>query len=229
MILRQKLYDALFGDAGLPISTPNLYIEFLQDLPDNSHILDVGVGTGIYFENPQCISLIREKCLKIHGIDIVKTDIELAGKRVVSAGLGDKVSVECTSLFSLTGVSQYDAILFSESYPVIDGVLMRSMINWIVKINVYQGKLCFINNIEDAPAPLQRLKPVFSLLGLRNQFGRLVSRDDMLKTFADVGIDESAVEFKLLASATPNYALFRDKIKIPGLNFQMKQYLITIG
>ena len=57
-------------------------------------------------------------------------------------------------------------------------------------------------------------------------FGRLVSTDDMMSMFTSVGI-ESNVTFELLASSTINYALFRDKIKIPGWNFPMKQYMIT--
>lgn len=229
MIFRQKLYDKLFGDKNLPTSTTNLYIKFLQKLPDNSRILDVGVGTGVYFENPDCISLIQHKGLKIHGIDIAEKDIILASKKVEKSGLSHLVKVEHRNIFSINSFSDYNVIIFSESYPVINHILMKSIINHIVSVSSYKGLLQFINNVEDNPNWVQRsTKHLLKYITFGTDFGRVVSTKDMLHMFESAGILPKEVHFEMLASATPNYALFRNKIKLPGLNFEMKQYLVSI-
>lgn len=229
MILRQKLYDALFGDAGLPTSTTNLYFSFLQRVKPGVTILDVGVGTGVYFQDPRCISLIKEKNIKIVGIDINREDIELSSSRISESGMEASIEVRWVDLFKYDrDLNEFDVILFSESYPVIPRDLMKKMLMHIIHSKDFTGELVFINNVEDDPSLFQKTKPhlKYFLLGA-DFFGRLVSTADMMEMFASVGI-ENEVTFELLASSTPNYALFRDKIKIPGLNCEMKQYMISV-
>lgn len=64
MNLRQKLYDFIFTNKNFPTSTANLYLKFLQKLEVNTKILDIGVGTGVYFENEDCVKIIKEKIFK---------------------------------------------------------------------------------------------------------------------------------------------------------------------
>ena len=229
MNLRQKLYDHLFGDVNLPISTTNLYYSFLQRVKQDTKILDIGVGTGIYFEDPRCIKLIKEKNIKIVGIDINKPDIELASQRIIESDLGMNVEAKYVDLFEYDGdLNEFDVILFSESYPVIPRDLMKKMLMFIVHSKGFSGELVFINNVEDAPAWIQKTKPYlrYFLFGFEF-FGRLVSTGDMMGMFTSVGI-ENEVTFELLASSTPNYALFRNRVKLPGLNCEMKQYAISV-
>lgn len=229
MNLRQKLYDHLFGDVNLPISTPSLYYSFLQRMKQDTKILDIGVGTGIYFEDPRCIKLIKEKNIKIVGIDINRPDIELATRRIEVSKLEGYASAKCMNLFEYDGdLNEFDVILFSESYPVIPRDLMKKMLMFIVHSKGFSGELVFINNVEDAPAWIQKTKPYlrYFLFGFEF-FGRLVSTDDMMGMFTSVGI-ENEVTFELLASSTPNYALFRNRVKLPGLNCEMKQYAIFV-
>lgn len=229
MNLRQKLYDHLFGDVNLPISTTNLYHSFLQRMKQGTKILDIGVGTGIYFEDPRCIKLIKEKNIKIVGIDINKPDIELASQRIIESDLHIHVEAKYIDLFEYDGnLNEFDVILFSESYPVIPRDLMKKMLMHIVHSKGFSGELVFINNVEDDPTWVQKIKPnlKYVLFGFEF-FGRLVSTDDMMSMFTSVGI-ESNVTFELLASSTPNYVLFNDRLKLPGLSCLMKQYMIIV-
>lgn len=229
MNLRQKLYDHLFGDVNLPISTTNLYYSFLQRMKQDTKILDIGVGTGIYFEDPRCIKLIKDKNIKIVGIDINKPDIELASQRIIASDLGMHVEAKYIDLFEYdVNLNEFNVILFCESYPVIPRDLMKQMLMHIVHSKGFSGELVFINNVEDDPTWIQKTKPYlrYFLFGFEF-FGRLVSTDDMMGMFTSVGI-ENEVTFELLASSTINYTLFRDRIKIPVWNFPMKQYMITM-
>jgi hypothetical protein len=192
-------------------------------------ILDIGVGTGIYFQDPRCISLIKEKNIKIAGIDINRKDIELASYRISESGMDASIKVCCIDLFKYDrDLNEFDVILFSESYPVIPRDLMKKMLMHIVHSKCFSKELVFINNEEDDPSLFQKTKPYlkYFLFGA-DFFGRLISTADMMEMFSSVGI-ESEVTFELLASSTPNYALFSDKIKIPGLNCEMKQYMISV-
>ena len=227
MNVRQKIYDKIFGDENLSTSTTNLYKLTLEKLDNNLKILDVGVGTGVYFENENCVNLIKSKNLQIHGIDINEDDINLAKRRIIDNNLDSNVSVEYKNLFDLKNIKDYDVIIFSESYPVISENLMFEMLNFIIHINEFKNTIMFINNIEDNPTFLQKYKPYLKHIMVNIDYGRLVSKNDMQLMFKSLNVQN--ITYELLASATANYALFKDKIKLPGLNFEMKQYLIKIN
>jgi ubiquinone/menaquinone biosynthesis C-methylase UbiE len=191
-------------------------------------ILDVGVGTGIYFKDSRCIELIRSKNIKIVGIDINESDIKLASKRIVSSHVCDRVEAKFVDLFQYdVDLNEFDVILFSESFPVIPEDLMMKMLNHILHIKGFKGSLFFINNIEDNPKLLQRVKPFLKYFMFGVEFGRIVSKDDMQRVFKQAGLKEKNVSYELLANSTISYTAFRDKIKIPFWNFTMKHHLIS--
>jgi hypothetical protein len=223
------MYDHLFGDINLPTSTTNLYLSFLQRMKPGIKILDIGVGTGVYFQDSRCTSLIKEKNIKIVGIDINREDIELASCRISGSGMDAFIEVHWVDLFKYDrNLKEFDVILFSESYPVIPRDLMKKMLMHIIHSNGFSGDLVFINNVDDNPGWGQKnSKHLLKYIMFGIEFGRLVSTNDMMETFNSIGI-EHEVTFELLASSTPNYALFRDRIKLPGLNCEMKQYMISV-
>lgn len=226
--LKQKIYAKLFGDENSPISTTNLYLKFLEKIQNNSKVLDVGVGTGIYFKNKKCIDLIRKKNISIYGIDISEDDINVAKKIIVDNNLISYVSVEYKDLLDVEHINQFDLIVFSESYPVIPESLMKDMLNFIINENKFLGKVYFINNIECKPNKIKKIiKPLmkYALFGV--DFGRLVSLNEMENLFKSVGFNKN-LECEFLSSSTPNFILFKNKIKIPGFNYELKQYLISI-
>jgi len=225
--IRQYIYDYLFGYHDNPISTPNLYYEFIKRLNDNQTLLDVGVGTGIYFCNKKCISLIKKKNIKIFGIDINKSDIDLAKKRIISHNLENYVSVENVDFLTLN-LNRFDSILFCESYPVIEKSLMKKFLQHIYNNNKYANNIYFINNIEDDPSIIQKIKPYLKYFFMGNDlFGRLVNKHDMLSLLNDQ-FHLQNILFEVIGQSTINYLLFKNKIKIPGLNFNIKQFLVTV-
>jgi len=194
----------------------------------NTKILDIGVGTGVYFEDQRCIELIRSKNIKIVGIDINESDVKLASKRIVSSCIWDRVYVRCVDLFQYdVDLNEFGVILFSESFPVIPEDLMVKMLNHILHVKGFKGSLMFINNLENNPTRTQRMKPFLRYVMIGIEFGRIVSHDDMSRVLIRVGVKEKNIEYELLAKSTVNYALFRDKINFSFCELQMKQYLIS--
>lgn len=225
---RQRMYDYLFGGKNSPTSTPSLYKKFLERLPNGSRVLDVGVGTGLYFDDRDCVELIKRKGITIHGIDIVDEDVQIAKRRIARNCLSESVVAVTDDLFKIKNFNGYDVILFCESYPVIDKDLMITMLQHI-SCRGFKKTVLFINNIEDNPGPVQRFKSYSRFFGLKFQFGRLVSSEDMMDTFEKLNFDKSGISIELLSSATLNKVLFNDWIKLKGFQFEMKQYLISVN
>lgn len=227
--VRQVLYDRLLGDKNLPTSTPNLYKFFLQQIDYNSKILDVGVGTGIYFENEDCIKLIKEKNIKIYGIDLLEEDINLSKERILKNNLESNVDVNFKNLLEIDNLNDFDIILFCESYSVINENLITLMLEYIIKSKKFNKKICLLNNIEDNPSFLQKnIKPYLKYIIWGTDFGRVISKSNIYNAFKIFDINSDKITFKLIASSTISQMLFSDKFKIPLIDVNMKQYLISI-
>ena len=221
--IRHFTYDLMFGAKHHAINTPNLLARFFEKQDPNQRILDVGVGTGIYFDDPRCCELIRTKNLTILGIDLAGPDIQIAAERIRRNGLADLVRVQAVDLFDLT-LEGFNVIVFTESYPVIPQAIMIRMIQHICR--TFKGQLNFINNIVERPALLQRTKPYLKHIFFGTDWGRLVNCADIDRVFKDGGITEPA-NVELLASATFNETMFGGHFRLPLCDFPLNQYLIS--
>lgn len=129
--IKTFFYNLLFHHSN-PVSTQWGYYEILKKMPENSSLLDVGVGDGIYFINEKVINLIKSKNLKIYGIDIDLPSIKVCQNRIIQYNLENYVKAECVSLFDVkakTESEKYDNILFMESFPVISNELFIEFIS----------------------------------------------------------------------------------------------------
>lgn len=224
--IRQFFYDMTFGDKGLPTSSSNIFRKFLENLPEGSSVLDVGVGTGVYFCDEDCADLIKKKKIRIHGIDINKKDIRTAKKNLTKRDLSAFVRVEFKNLFDIQQFELYDIVLFSESYPVIEPGLMIAMLRHTVKKRGFKKTVAFLNSIERPVSPANRfLKPLLKYAFFGIDFGRVVTFADMRSTLTAGGLTD--IKFEFLATSTINYAFFRELIKVPGWGFPINEYLIT--
>lgn len=118
---RSTVYNATLGY----FYTSGIMRHVLVEIPDNSKILDVGIGTGCAYSHNS--DLIKRKNIHIIGIDIdpgytrkakhtmIDDDLESHVKII----LGDIYEIDCQQDIL---VNSFDFVFFSDSYAVIPGV-----------------------------------------------------------------------------------------------------------
>lgn len=225
---KNYFYDLMFHQNN-PISTQWGYYEILKQLPDNISILDIGVGEGIYFTNPLVVNLIKEKNIKIHGIDIDAMSIIICNQRVIKNNLQSHVKVELKDLFHIH--TKYDYVLFMESFPVIPNHLFTKFISHSKKICnndilLYHN---LINNDEYTELFAFFKSTILYYITL-NDFGKLTTvnmMNDILTKKCDIFSDKISMNVLLKCKYKDMFSLFN---LIPYFrDCEIKQYIITIS
>mmetsp|Transcript_1696 Transcript_1696/g.3976 ORF Transcript_1696/g.3976 Transcript_1696/m.3976 type:complete len:258 (-) Transcript_1696:78-851(-) len=202
--LRSSWYDAIF-DVSNPVSTQNAYVELLKLLRPGSHILDVGVGNGLVFLNPAVQTLIREKDLRIHGVDVDIGAVAIAVERVKEQGLADVVTIEAKDLRTLTKEGDYDYAFFIESYPVIPEELFAELLRYAVEKLRVPEVLLYHNLVPEDEASyfwwdtLRWGKPLMGYMCM-NDFGRLTTVARMKEVVRQWGFSDDRVTMEPLLS-----------------------------
>lgn len=181
---RSRLYDYWLGRNDLRLATPKLFHHFLKTIPDNSIILDVGIGNGACYDKDFNINIIKQKNLKIVGIDIDKDYIDICKQRVIVNNLQNHLSVQLIDLFEFKSDIKFDHIVFTESAPLMSKNLIIKMINYIDNNLIKSStKIHFINNLTDKPHLLFHLKSLIKYVPFINvDFGNILNR----KFFYDI-------------------------------------------
>jgi cyclopropane fatty-acyl-phospholipid synthase-like methyltransferase len=184
MSFRSRLYDFWLGNFG--ITTPELYQKFLESLPDNTRVLDVGVGNGICIE--KCSQIIKSESLQIDGIDIDDEYIQACQERITRCGLSDQVRVFKQDLLTFIPENKYDIVIFMESYPVIPEDLMSKFVLH-AKAHL-SSNIVFIHNLVQEKTLFRTIfKPLLVYTPLIwVDFGRLVSHSDFDKFASTIGL-----------------------------------------
>lgn len=130
--LRSRVYDWLIIGV-----TAMQYHAVLQHLPIDCRLMDVGIGTAAALLHTSNRSLLQDKRVRVHGIDIDAHYVEAAGKAVAEAGLaaspgkdareidaakkGPWVDVRKKSIYDVgdDDVGRYDAAYFSSSLMLV--------------------------------------------------------------------------------------------------------------
>jgi len=186
--IRYLVYSYFFQDSN-PVSTIHGYDKVLQTLPNNSSILDVGCGSGIYFASPKVVRTIKTKKLRIKAIDIDLPATMFCYKRVVDSKLMDHVTVAGMSI--MDEKASYDYVVWMESYPVIDSELFEQL---FAKSRTLATKkiLMYHNLINHKKEPwiyrmMSIFKPLIRCFTLVD-FGRVVLFDDMDTKYCNVDL-----------------------------------------
>lgn len=118
--LKSDVYDATIGH----FYTVRVVMNLLLEIPDNSVILDIGVGTGYtYAANSD---LIKQKNINVVGIDIDPDYIRRAKHAVIDSYLEQNVRLVLADVYKVSEkeipTKQFDFVFFSDSYAVIPDV-----------------------------------------------------------------------------------------------------------
>lgn len=111
---RSFIYDKAIA----PV-TSTWYYELLQHLPEGSHLLDIGIGTGASLVANS--SVLRAKEITVEGVDYESAYVTACKSAVSKAGLGKYVTVHRANIydFSPKGDRLFDNVYFSGSFMVL--------------------------------------------------------------------------------------------------------------
>lgn len=166
-MIRSRIYDALI--LGL---TSKWYAAVIDRLPDGASLLDVGIGTaGALVANAD---RIREKGIRVSGVDIDADYIERAKERVEESGLADYVRVALESVYDHQG-GPYDAVYFSASFMLLPDP-EAALRHCVSRLNP-DGRLYFTQTIQTRRSPVMEcFKPLLKRL-TSIDFGRVTYED----------------------------------------------------
>jgi SAM-dependent methyltransferase len=196
MGLRSWIYDR----ALLPITT-SWYREVLERVPRHSRLLDIGIGTGGALANNA--DLIKERDLRVVGIDIDPDYVVRARARLAEVGLQDHVRVELVSVYDFAETG-FDAAYFSASFMLLPD--SAAALRHVLGLLTQEGRVYFTQTFQDRRSPvLERVKPVLKTLTTID-FGNVTYEPDFLATLDRGGVD--VLEHKTLtAQRTRSYRL----------------------
>ena len=110
-MIRSYIYDALILRL-----TSQWYAEVLKRLPEGAAMLDVGIGTaGALLANAD---LVKQKGLRVTGIDIDADYVKRARRRLQDSPLANRAEVNLECVYDHQG-GPYDAVYFSGSFMLL--------------------------------------------------------------------------------------------------------------
>lgn len=209
--VKSTIYNTTIGH----FYTSGVMRHILVEIPDNSKILDVGIGTGyIYSQNSD---LIKRKNIYVTGIDTDPGYIKHAKHSMIDADLESHVRLLNCDTYTTSKIDidlgSFDFVIFSDSYSSISDVystitFCERYLNRIGIIIV--ASALFDKYDENIDWIKQRLIYVSSI-----DFGNMMIKED-LEQYVEArysgNIDEC---FRVISSA-----------KIPGTEYTIKTYIV---
>ncbi len=169
-----NLYNLIFSDM-----SKLCYNKCLQLYPENARILDVGIGNGVMIKNNHM--LIKEKNLKITGLDINRHYLDHCRKMIVEFKLEKQVSVIHQSVLSFSPPEKhcYDYVFFGQSFMLMNeqGKILEKTKEWLNP----QGKVVFFQTMFKNKSKLMEfVKPRLKFLTTVD-FGKVTYEKDFYK------------------------------------------------
>lgn len=168
-MIRSYIYDALILKL-----TSHWYAAVLDRLPESAELLDVGVGTaGALLANA---GQVREKAIRVTGVDIDADYIRRARRRLADSVLADRAAVRLESVYDHQG-GPYDAVYFSASFMLLPDP--EGALSHCATLLKPGGRVYFTQTIQERPSPwMEALKPLLKRL-TSIDFGRVTYENDL--------------------------------------------------
>jgi SAM-dependent methyltransferase len=176
--MRGWLYDRMAA----PVTT-SWYEAALERTPAGEHLLDVGIGTGRSLADHA--ARLREKDLRVTGLDIDPDYVRLCRRRIREAELEQRVDVREESFLDHDG-GPYGVICFSASFMLMPD--QRHALERARRLLRPSGRLMFTQTFEARRSRfVEWLKPRLRVLTTID-FGRVTYEDDFRALLAEAGI-----------------------------------------
>jgi len=178
-VLRAWVYDRVI--AGM---TSNWYRHVLARLPDGARMLDVGIGTGAALA--RCADVVREKGLRVVGLDIDRDYLARCQSVLARAGLAGYVTPVLGSVYDHRG-GPYDAVYFSASLMLLPDP--AAAIAHVASLLTPNGRLYSTQTFHHRRSRvLEWAKPLAQHVTTID-FGRVTYEHEFRKAFADAGME----------------------------------------
>ena len=176
--MRAWIYDRTF--AGL---TAGWYREVLKRLPRGARLLDVGIGTGGALVRNA--GLVKERNLRIVGVDIDSAYLRRCRKLVAEAGLARHVVPMLQSIYDHRG-GPYDAIYFSASFMLLPDPV--GALRHAAQMLSHGGRVYFTQTIHTKRSPvMEKVKPMLHRLTTIH-FGRVTYEQELVDVVRRAGL-----------------------------------------
>ena len=153
--MRAWIYDRLFYSL-----SRDWYRAVLSAIPEGSRLLDVGVGTGSSLLSN--VDLVRERSIKVEGVDINVSYLKACQEKIEEGGMGDVISVREQSVYNLDPEDKYDAVYFSASFMLLPD--QKAALQVIKRCLKPTGYVCFTQTFETKRARfMEVIKPLLYL------------------------------------------------------------------
>lgn len=149
--MRAWIYDRAFK----PL-TVGWYASVLGQIQPGARLLDVGIGTaGALVANAK---ILRDRDIRVHGVDIDADYVARAKEAVADAGLSDRVTVALESIYDHAG-GPYDAAYFGASFMLMPDP-QRALRHVMGRLTP-NGKIYFTQTFQERRSRfLEVLKPM---------------------------------------------------------------------
>jgi SAM-dependent methyltransferase len=188
MRLAARVRSAIY-DAAIVGMTADWYRAVLRRLAVGCRLLDVGIGTGAaLLANAD---LLREKDVRVTGVDVDAAYVERCRSEVVRRRLTERVVVRLESIDRHEG-GPYDAVYFSGSFMLLPDP--AGTLRHVRSLVVPGGPVYFTQTFEHGPSRMAELvKPLLGrLTGI--DFGRVTYEPDFRTTLAEAAFEVAEME-----------------------------------
>lgn len=192
-MIRSYIYNKII----FPL-TKLCYQEVLSRLPEGSHLLDVGIGTGKALCGNQ--SIIVKNNLKITGIDIDTAYLKSCQKLIIENQLQNFIILKELSFYDEQKTG-YDAIYFSSSFMLLPD--QRAALLKAKELLSPNGKIYFTQILHSKKNRfIEIIKP--KLIYLTSiDFGKITYEKDFFQLIADANLQ--VIEYKSIKCWTKSW------------------------
>jgi ubiquinone/menaquinone biosynthesis C-methylase UbiE len=189
--VRPTIYNSTIGH----FYTSELTRLLLLEIPANSTILDLGIGTA--YSYCQNADLLKERKIKIIGIDIDESYILRARHSLIDYDLVEEIELICADIYKtdLDGRT-FDYVVFSDSYAVIPNV--NNMMRYCERfMKEYTGYMIVTSCLFDEYDPtLDRIKQNLKYVSAI-EYGQLMLKSD-LESYIFTERNSEDYDFKMI-------------------------------
>ena len=200
--LRTFVYNKTIGY----FYTSSLIKEFLETIPHGSTVLDIGIGTGItYAYNAK---LVRNKNIKITGVDIDREYVKKARYTMIDNDLEEHVRIVLADIFAENKdkrelyEDRYDYVLFSDSYAVLPNP--QTFLKHCEKFLKPEGSVVVLSTLFDEFNYYLDIIKQNIVTFTTVDYGRMMTKSDLQKYIENKTSSKNVI-FKLVSQFTVPY------------------------